>query len=136
MRSERDRLRLDRAAQVILATKAHGEAARQAGYASPRQLAGPFRRRFGVTPSRMREISSAVRTVTWQAAQPPPYRGSWQQHPRRHHVGEAEPERLKYQPVENRERRAVFVARRGAVQHLRYSSSVLRQQPTKESIDE
>jgi hypothetical protein len=59
-----------------------------------------------------------------------------QQHPRRHLVREAEPERLKYQPVEKRERRAVFVARRGAVQHLRYSSSVLRQQPTKESIDE
>ena len=48
------------------------EAARHADYASSRQLTEPFRCRFGVAPSRMREIGLAVRTVTWQVKQPGP----------------------------------------------------------------
>jgi len=83
VRDERAKLRLDRAASVLLKGKRPAEAARQAQYASPRRLAEPFRERFGVTPSRMSEIGEAMRTVTWQAEQPGPYRGSWQQRQRR-----------------------------------------------------
>ncbi len=79
VRDERDCLRLDRAALILLSTKPPADAARRAGFASARQLAQPFRRRFGVTPSRMREIGGALRTVTWAARQQGPYRGSWQQ---------------------------------------------------------
>ena len=79
VRAERDSYRLDRAALILLAEKSSAEAAHQAGYASSRQLADPFRRRFGVTPSRMRRIGRAVRNVTWQAGRPGPYRGTWQQ---------------------------------------------------------
>lgn len=82
VREERDRARLDRAALILLAEKPSSEAARHARYASSRQLAEPFRQRFGVTPSRMRRIGGAVRTVTWQAGRPGPYRGSWQQRER------------------------------------------------------
>jgi AraC-like DNA-binding protein len=82
VREERDRVRLDRAALVLLAGKPSAEAARSAGYVSARQLADPLRRRFGVTPSRMRRIGGAVRTVTWQARRLGPYRGSWQQRER------------------------------------------------------
>jgi len=83
VRAERSRVRLDHAASVLLAGMPIAVAARRAGYASSRQLAAPFRRRFGVTPSRMRQVGSAVRTVTWQAKQRGPYRGSWQQRQRR-----------------------------------------------------
>jgi len=82
VREERDSARLDRAAQVLLAGKPTAEAARHARYASPRQLAEPFRRRFGVTPGRMRRIGSAAGCVRWQAGRPGPYRGSWQQRQR------------------------------------------------------
>jgi hypothetical protein len=63
--------------------KPPSEAARRAGYASPRQLAEPFRKRYGATPSRVREVGRAIKTVRWQASQRGPYRGSWQQHRRR-----------------------------------------------------
>lgn len=76
VREERDAARLDRAANVLLAEKPAAEAARHARYASPRQLADPFRRRFGVTPAHMRRIGRAIRTIRWQAGRPGPYSGS------------------------------------------------------------
>lgn len=82
IREERDGLRLDRAARTLLGEKSPAEAARRAGYASSRQLAGPFRRRFGMTPSRVRELGRAISQLRWQAKQPGPLRGSWQQRQR------------------------------------------------------
>lgn len=75
-------MRLDRAARILLAKMPIAEAARHSGYASSRQLAEPFRRRFGVTPSRMREVGDAVLTTTWQSKQKGPYSGTFQQHQR------------------------------------------------------
>ena len=83
MRDDRKRLRLDRAALVLLGDKPPSEAAQRAGYASSRQLAEPFRTQFGVTPSRIREIGRAEKTVRWQASRRGPYKGSWQQYRRR-----------------------------------------------------
>jgi len=82
VREERHPLRLHRAALVLLAAMPPAEAARHAGYASSQQLIDPFRRYFGVTPARMRQIGHSVKTVTWQAKQPGPYRGTWHQRQR------------------------------------------------------
>ncbi|MGP0101972.1 MAG: helix-turn-helix domain-containing protein [Solirubrobacteraceae bacterium] len=83
VREESRRLRLDRAALTLLGGKPPSEAARRAGYASPRQLAEPFRKRYGATPARVREVGRAIKTIRWQASQRGPYSGSWQQHRRR-----------------------------------------------------
>jgi AraC-like DNA-binding protein len=83
VRDESRRLRLDRAALTLLGGKPPSEAARRAGYASSRQLAEPFRKRYGATPSRVRDVGRAIKTVRWQASQRGPYRGSWQQRGRR-----------------------------------------------------
>jgi hypothetical protein len=79
VRRERDCLRLDCAARMLLDGASSIATARCAGYSSSRQLAEPLRSRFGVTATRMREIGKALRTVRWEATHEAPYRGSWQQ---------------------------------------------------------